>query len=164
MPSFDIVSKVDLQEIDNIVNSVQREIGNRYDFKNVLFEMEFNRKEAKITVNTASDYNLEQVQNALKTFAVRRGIDPRSFDLQTPEKSSGNNLRQVIGIKQGIDKETAKNLVKLIKDTKFKVQASICEDEVRVSGKKIDDLQAVIQFLKERQDLELPLQYINFRS
>lgn len=164
MPSFDVVSKVDLQEVDNVVNAVQREIGNRYDFKNVLFELEFNRKDAKITINTASDYNLEQVQNSLKTFAVRRNLDPRIFDFQTPEKSSGNNLRQCVVIRQGIDKENAKQIVKLIKDSKFKVQASIYEDEVRVSGKQIDDLQAVIQFLKAQQGLTLPLQYINFRN
>lgn len=164
MPSFDIVSKVDLQEVDNIVNSVVREIGNRYDFKNVQFSVEFNRKESKIILNAAGEYALGQLQAALKTYAVRREVDARSFDFQTPEKASGDSLRQTVVIKQGIDKELAKKITKIIKDTKYKVQAAICDDEVRVTGKQIDDLQAVIALLKGTTEVELPLQFINFRS
>jgi uncharacterized protein YajQ (UPF0234 family) len=163
MPSFDIVSKIDLQEVDNAVNLVMREIGNRYDFKNVKWSIELDKKETKITLNAESEYCLEQVQNSLKGSFVRRGLDPKALDFQTTEKASGASLRQAVKIKQGVDQPTAKKIVKEIKDRKMKVQASIQGEEVRVTGKKIDDLQEIIAMVKS-MGLDLPLQYINFRD
>ena len=162
MPSFDIVSKIDLQEIDNAVNIVMKEIGNRYDFKNVKWSIEFDKKETKIVINAESEYCLEQIKGSLIGAATKRKVDAKAFDFCTPEKASGASLRQFVKIKQGVDQETAKKIVKEIKERKMKVQSSIQGDEVRVSGKKIDDLQEIIALIKG-MNLNIPLQYINFR-
>ena len=163
MPSFDVVSKIDLQEVDNAVNGVNREIGNRYDFKAVKWSIELNKKEKEIVLNAESDYCLEQIQNSLKSCFVKRGLDPISLDFQKEEKASGSSLRQTVKIKEGIDQESAKQITKYFKQSKLKVQASIQGDEVRVSGKSRDDLQTAIQEIKNL-NLSLPLQFINFRD
>lgn len=163
MPSFDVVSKIDLQEVDNAVNGVNREIGNRYDFKTVKWNIELNKKDKEITINAESDYCLEQIQLSLKSCFVKRGLDPVSLDFQKEEKASGLSIRQLIKIKEGIDQESAKKITKYFKQSKLKVQASIQGDEVRISGKSRDDLQAAIQEIK-KLDLNLPLQFINFRD
>jgi len=162
MPSFDIVSKIDLQEMDNAVNSVLRELTNRYDFKGVQFSVELKSKENLINISAESEYKLEQIRESLKVFATKRGIDPRAFDFQKEEKASGNSVRQEVKLRNGVEQEIAKKIVKQIKDSKLKVQASIRGDEIRVDGKKIDDLQEVIAFLKAN-NFEIPLQFINFR-
>jgi uncharacterized protein YajQ (UPF0234 family) len=161
MPSFDIVSKVDLQEVDNALNSVVREIEQRYDFKGS--KCAVTREKEEITILADDNYKLEQIQAMLKGHFTRRKIDPKSLDFGKAEAASGNALRQKIKIKQGVDQETGKQIVKEIKATKMKVQASIRSDELRVDGKKIDDLQEVIAFLRGL-DLPLPLQFINFRD
>lgn len=163
MPSFDIVSKIDLQEVDNAVNSVMREIGNRYDFKGANFTLEFKSKESLITITADSDYRLDAIRGSLKVFATKRGIDPKAYDFQKEEKAGGDMLRQEVKLRNGIEQEYAKKITKNIKDAKMKVQASIKGDEVRVDGKKRDDLQEVMNMLRAG-DYEIPLQFINFRD
>jgi uncharacterized protein YajQ (UPF0234 family) len=162
MPSFDIVSKVDLQEIDNAVNSVLRELTNRYDFKGAKFGVELKTKENLINIHAEDDYKLGQIRDSLKVFVTKRGVDARVFDFQKEEKASQNSLRQEVKLRNGIEQEVAKKIVKQIKDTKMKVQASIRGDEVRVEGKKIDDLQEAMALLRGT-NYDIPLQFINFR-
>ncbi|NBV07129.1 MAG: YajQ family cyclic di-GMP-binding protein [Proteobacteria bacterium] len=163
MPSFDIVSKIDAQEIDNAVNSVLRELTNRYDFKGAAFSVEFKSKDNLILISAEDDYKLGAIRDSLKVFCVKRGIDPRALDFQKEEKAGGNTLRQEIKLRNGIEQEVAKKITKHIKDTKMKVQASIKGDEVRIDGKKRDDLQEAIALLRST-NFEVPLQFINFRD
>ncbi len=163
MPSFDIVSNIDMQEIDNVVNSVLRELKNRYDFKGAVFEVEIDSKENQIKIHAPDEYKLGQIGDSLKVFATKRGIDVRALEFKKLEKAGGQSFRQDVKIKQGIDSENAKKVVKFIKDKKLKVQASIRGEEVRVEGKKRDDLQDVMSELKSFS-LDLPLQFINFRD
>ena len=162
MPSFDIVSKVDLQEVDTAVQQVVKEIRTRYDFKGSKSKVE--RNEAEITVHSDDDYKLEQVVEIVKEKLVRRKIDTRVLSFGTVEPASGSMVRQVVTVQQGIETEIAKKLVKSIKTAKIKVQASIQGDELRVTGKKRDDLQQTIALLKADKTVNLPLQYINFRD
>ncbi|MBF0381240.1 MAG: YajQ family cyclic di-GMP-binding protein [Magnetococcales bacterium] len=161
MPSFDIVSEIDMQEADNAVNQASKEIKQRYDFKGSKSSIE--REEAVVTVISDDEYKMEQVMDVLKGKFVKRKIDPAVLDFSELEQASGALVRQRVTIRQGIDKELAKKIVKLIKNSKIKVQASIQGEQVRVTGKKRDDLQGVIALLKESK-LEMPLQYINFRD
>lgn len=163
MPSFDIVSQIDYQEVLNAINGVQREIGNRYDFKNVKWSLELEKKEKQMIATAESEYVLEQIQSSLKGCFVKRKLDTKALEFQTPEKASGNSLRQTIKIKEGIEQEMAKKITKAIKDSKLKVQTSIQGQELRVSGKSKNDLQTTIQLVKDL-NLELPLQFINFRD
>lgn len=163
MPSFDVVSKIDLQEVDNAVNSVMREISNRYDFKGAVFTLEFKTKESLIVVTADSEYRLGAIRDSLKVFATKRGVDPRAFDFQTEEKAGGNMMRQEVKLRNGIEQEVAKKITKQIKDAKMKVQASIKGDEVRVDGKKRDDLQEAMTLLRAGS-YDIPLQFINFRE
>lgn len=161
MPSFDIVSKTDLAEVDNAVQNVLREIETRYDFKGSRTTLE--HKDGVITINADDDLKLKQIHELLTGHMVRRKVDHRVLDFQTPEPAAGQAVRQTVLIKQGIDKELAKRLTKEIKGSKMKVQAAIQGDELRITGKKRDDLQACIQFVKGL-DIEHPLQYVNFRD
>lgn len=161
MPSFDIVSKTDLAEVDNAVNGVMREISQRFDFKGSKCSVE--RTESSLTILADDDMKLRQVHELLNVYLTRRSVDPKVLDFQTVEKASGNTVRQAVQIREGIDKELAKRLVKEIKDSKLKVQISIQGDELRVSGKKRDDLQGAIAHIKAL-DVDRPLQYINFRD
>ncbi|MDR2760500.1 MAG: YajQ family cyclic di-GMP-binding protein [Rickettsiales bacterium] len=163
MPSFDVVSKIEFQEVDNAHSNSLREIGNRYDFKTVKWLSELDKKEKKITITAESDYCLEQIRNTLKTFFVRRGLDPLALDFQPAEKAGGQTLRQTIKIKEGIDQENAKAITKHFKQSKMKLQASIQGDEVRITGKSRDDLQEAIRQIKGL-NLQIPLQFINFRD
>jgi hypothetical protein len=163
MASFDIVSKINLQEIDNAVNSVLRELTNRYDFKGAKFSIELKTKENLIIINAEDDYKLGQIRDSLKVFATKRAVDAKVFDFQKEEKASGNSLRQEVKLKNGIEQEIAKKIVKQIKDSKIKVQASIRADEIRVDGKKRDDLQEVMNIIKS-SSYEIPIQFINFRE
>jgi uncharacterized protein YajQ (UPF0234 family) len=163
MPSFDIVSKIDMQEIDNVVNSVLRELKNRYDFKGAVFEVVIDSKENQIKIHVEDEYKLGQIGDSIKVFATKRGIDVKALEFEELEKAGGQSLRQTVKIKQGIDSENAKKVVKFIKDKKLKVQASIRGEEVRVEGKKRDDLQDVIAAMKGFS-LDLPVQFINFRD
>jgi len=161
MPSFDIVSKTDLAEVDNALANMVREMGQRYDFKGSQSRIE--RNEAEITLHADDDLKLKQMHELLQGHLARRKIDAGVVDYKPAEKAAGQAVRQKAIIRQGIDKELAKRLVKDIKTAKFKVQVSIQGDELRVTGKKRDDLQAVIQHIKGLS-VELPLQYVNFRD
>jgi uncharacterized protein YajQ (UPF0234 family) len=163
MPSFDIVSKIDIQEVDNAVNSVLRELTNRYDFKNAKFSIELKTKENEIFINAEDDYKLGQIQDSLKVFVTKRGIDVKSLDFQKPQPASGNSFSQIVKLKNGIEQDFAKKITKLIKDSKVKVQATIRGDEVRIDGKKRDDLQQAISEIKSA-NFDIALQFINFRD
>lgn len=163
MPSFDIVCEVDLQEADNAINGILRELTNRYDFKGAQFSIELDKKDNKIVINAPDEYKLTQIQASLKAHFVKRNIDPRTLDFQKEEAASNNSFRQSVKIKQGIDQETAKKITKDIKSKKFKVQASIRGEEVRVEGKKRDDLQTVMSDIKATYT-DLAVQFINFRD
>lgn len=161
MASFDVVSKVDLQEVDNAINSVMREVNQRYDFKGSNCSVE--SEDGVITVIADDNYKLEQIQDMLKGHFTRRKIDAKSLDIGKAEMASGNSIRQKITIKQGVDTETAKIITKQVKQSKIKVQASIRGEEVRIDGKKRDDLQQIMAEIKEMK-VGLPLQFINFRD
>jgi len=161
MPSFDVVSKLDQHEIDNAANQASKEIGQRFDFKGTDTTIE--QTEEGIVIRSNSEGRLDAARDVLESKMVRRQVSLKSLDAQEPQPAGGKMWRQVIKLKEGVSKEKAKDIVKSIKDSKLKVQASIQGDAVRVSGKKRDDLQATIAMLKE-QDFDLPLQFVNFRD
>ena len=160
MPSFDIVSEVDLQEVRNAVDQANREIGTRFDFKGV--EASFELKDNEITLHAEQEFQLGQMMDILRQKLVKRSVDIASMEIRDPQTSL-NATRQSVIIRQGIESDLAKKLVKDIKASKIKVQAQIQGDQVRVTGKKRDDLQQVISLLREA-DYGLPLQYQNFRD
>ncbi len=162
MPSFDIVNEIDIQKLDNAINVVNKELSTRYDFNNSKTEVDFDKKEMTIKVLTENDMRMKAIQDIMIGRTLKQGIDPKCFDFGKEEYASGNMVRKDVKIKKGIDKETAKKIVKIIKDSGLKVQASIMDDQVRVNGKKIDDLQEVIGLMRNTP-MELPLQYVNFR-
>ena len=161
MPTFDIVSKFDPSEVDNAIQNLKREIVQRYDFKNSNSEIEFEKE--LIIIKTDDDYKLTQLQEMLKVQITKRGIDVKALDMGKVEMSAGQAVRQTITMTQGINKDISKDIIKIIKESKIKVQVSIQGDELRISGKKRDDLQQTITLLKT-QNLDLPLQFINFRD
>ena len=163
MPSFDITSKVDLQILDNAVNTAKKEIDNRFDFKGTHVSFELNKKDMNILIEVESDMKLKQLEDVLLTKALRQGLDAKSFDLTKEATASGKYIRKTLPIKNGIDKEGAKKIVKIIKDSGLKVQAAILDDIIRVTAKKIDDLQDVIQLFRT-SDIDLPLQFVNMKS
>jgi uncharacterized protein YajQ (UPF0234 family) len=161
MPSFDVVSKLDLAEVDNALAGIAREIATRFDFKGSKCTVE--REESALTLNADDDLKLKQIHELLKVHLTRRKIDAAALEFKTPEKAAGNAVRQTVVLKQGIDKELSKRLVRELKDSKLKVQAAIQGDELRLSAKKRDDLQAAIALLRGLK-VEQPLQYVNFRE
>jgi hypothetical protein len=161
MPSLDVVFKVDLQEVDNAVNQARKEIKQRFDFKGTHNEIDLEND--CIVILAADDYKLTAVVDILRGKLARRSVSPSCLDFGKKEPASHDAVRQRINILQGIDKEKGKHIVKVVKDSKLKVQAQIMEDQVRVSGKKIDDLQEIIRLLKG-QDFGIDLQFINLRS
>ena len=161
MPSFDVVSSPDLQEIDNAINNTKREVDNRFDFKDT--NSTIDRSEYSITIETADNSKLNQFNEIFKNNIVRRKIDPKFIHIKSTETASGNRVRQFVDILNGISKEDAKKITNLVKSSKMKVQASIQGEEVRITGKKRDELQAMIDLLKQ-SDIGLPLQYQNFRD
>jgi uncharacterized protein YajQ (UPF0234 family) len=163
MPSFDIVSKINIQEVDNAVNSVLRELTNRYDFKGAVFSVELKTKENIINISADSEYKLEAVRDSLKVFATKRGIDVKALEFAEPQKAGGTTLKQEIKLKNGIEQEVAKKIIKQIKDLKLKVQSSIKGDEIRIDGKKRDDLQEAMNVIRST-NFDIPLQFINFRE
>ena len=162
MPSFDIESKVDLQTLDNAINVVKREIENRYDFKGTNTKIELNKKDMTIALETASDMQLKQAEDIILTKSMRQGIEANAFDFSKEAEPSGKIIRKTITVKNGLDKDDAKKIVKIIKDSGLKVQPAIMDTMVRVTAKKIDDLQAVIQLC--RSSVDLPLQFTNMKS
>jgi uncharacterized protein YajQ (UPF0234 family) len=163
MPSFDIASKVDLQTLDNAVNTVKKEISNRFDFKNSPVEIALNKKDFLVTLEVESDMKLKQVIDVLISRAMKQGIDASAFDFSKEAHQSGKVLKKEVPVTNGLKQDDAKKIVKLIKDGGFKVQAQIMDDIVRVTGKKLDDLQAVIAACKQA-NLNLPLQFTNMKS
>lgn len=162
MPSFDIVSKVDMQEIDNAVHQAIKEISQRYDFKGSKSEIKWEKKE-EITIIGDNDYKLKAVIDVLQGKFVKRGVSLKAIEYGKIEDASGGLKRQIIKIRQGIPTEKAKDIVKIIKDSGIKVQSQIQDEQVRVTGKKKDDLQDTIQMLKSK-DLDINLQFVNFRD
>ena len=164
MPSFDIVSKIDGQTLDNAINTAKKEILNRYDFHASQSTVELDKKTNIITIVTENDMRLRAIQDSIISRMVKQSLDPKALDLEgTVQSASGNMLRKEIKVKEGLDQDAAKKVVKKIKDSGLKVQASIMDDQVRVQAKKIDDLQAVIALCRGN-DFGQPLQYINMRN
>jgi uncharacterized protein YajQ (UPF0234 family) len=163
MPSLDVVSKVDLQALDNAVNNVKREISTRFDFKNINSEITFDRKTKCIHIVTGDDWKVKAVTEMLIGQCTRMKVDPKCLDLKEIEPISHDTVKMDILIKEGIPKETGQKIVKLIKSLKLKVQQALQDDQVRITGKKIDDLQEIMRLLKE-QDYNIPLQFVNMKS
>lgn len=160
MPSFDIVSELDMHEVNNAVDQANRELGNRYDFNKV--DATFELTGEVITLQAEVDFQLQQMLDILRNKLVSRKVDIKSLDIADPH-TANMRARQLVNLKQGLDQPLAKKIVKLIKDSKLKVQSQVQGDQVRVTGKKRDDLQQVMALLREA-DLELPLQFNNFRD
>ena len=163
MPTFDIVSKVDGQTLDNAINTAKKEILNRYDFNDSKSSIELDKKTNELTIVTENDMRLRAIEDTIISKMVKQHLDPESMDRGKEHYASGNMIRKEIKIKEGLDKETAKKVVKAIKDSGLKVQASIMDDQVRVQAKKIDDLQGVIALCR-KENFGQPLQYINMRD
>lgn len=163
MPSFDIVSKVDAQALDNAVNVTKKEITNRFDFKGSHVVIDLNKKDFKLSLETDDDMKMRQLLDVLINRAHKQGIAPEAFDASKEGAQVGKAWKKEVLVRNGLKQEDAKKIVKMIKDSGLKVQASIMDDLVRVTGKKIDDLQAVIQASKT-WELGVPLQYENMRS
>ena len=161
MPSFDVVSEVNRQEVKNAVEQANKEVANRYDFKGSDARIE--QQDLELTVYADDEFKLGQVMDVLRARLAKRNVDVRSIEPGTIEKISGDKIRQPVKVKVGIAQEKAKAMVKLIKDAKLKVAASIQGDTLRVSGGKKDDLQAAIQLVR-KSVTDLPLQFINFRD
>ncbi len=161
MPSFDVVSRIALPEVDNAVQGAMREIGTRYDFKGSRCSIE--HADGVLTIRADDDFKLKQVQDLLRTYLARRKLDAGAFDFARPEPAAHNTLRQTVTVCQGIERDLAQKVVKAIKGAKLKVQVAIQGDELRVSGKKRDDLQGAIAVIKGL-GIEQPLQYVNFRD
>ncbi len=163
MPSFDIVSKVDGQLLDNAVNVTKKEITNRFDFKDAHVVIDLNKKDYVLNIEADDEMKMRQLLDVLINRANKQGIAPQAFDLGKEAYPSGKVVKKSVSVRNGLKQEDAKKLVKMIKDSGMKVQAQIMDDMVRVTGKKIDDLQAVIQLCRGAE-LDFPLQYENMRS
>jgi cyclic-di-GMP-binding protein len=163
MPSFDAVNKVDLQEVDNAVNNTVKEIATRFDFRGSKTEVTLDKKTKAIVVTTENDMRAKAVRDMLIGHLVKRKVDTKSIEFGEVKPAGGSLQRMEAKIAEGIDKDTAKKIVAMIKESKLKVQAQIMDDMVRVTGKKIDDLQDVIQLLSGKE-LPTPLQYVNMKS
>lgn len=162
MPSFDIVVKLEMHEVDNALQQAKKEIAQRFDFKNAGAELD--KTPDGIVIKANSDNRVAAALDVLSEKLTKRKVSLKSLDPQPTEDAAGGSVRQLIKLKEGISPEKAKEIVKIIKDSKMKVQASIQGDTVRVTGKKRDDLQQVIALLKGETKIELPLQYTNFRD
>jgi uncharacterized protein YajQ (UPF0234 family) len=163
MASFDIVNKVDAQLLDNAINVARKEILNRFDFHGSKSEINYDKKNLSLQILTENDMRLEAIVDAIRSRMIKQHLNPLCLDLGKETAASNNMIRKEIKVREGIDKEVAKKIVKDIKDSKLKVQASIMDDQVRVTAKKIDDLQAVISLMR-KGTYELPLQFVNMKS
>ena len=162
MPSFDVVSRADLQEVDNAVNITQKAILSRYDFRGSKTEITLDKKEKKIWVTTEDEMKMRAVQETLIENLVRRKVDRKYLEPKPDRMAAQGMIQREIAIKEGVDSDTARAIVKMIKEKKLKVQAAIQENQVRITGKKIDDLQQVIQMLRGA-GLPIPLQFVNMQ-
>jgi uncharacterized protein YajQ (UPF0234 family) len=163
MPSFDIVSKIDPQTLDNAINVTKKEITNRFDFKDSPVEVSLNKKDNKIDLQAESDMKIKQIVDVLISRSMKQGIDPLAFDFSKEPYQSGKVVKKEVSVRNGLNQEDAKKITKLVKDSGMKVQVQIMDDLVRVTAKKIDDLQAVIQLCKTA-NLQMALQYTNMRN
>ena len=163
MPSFDVLSKVDLQTLDNAINTAKRELETRYDLRGTNSTIELDKKALSIKLSTEDHLKMDALLNILLERSTKQKVDVKSYDLSAEPVPSGKLLFRTVKVKQGIDRETAKKIVKFIKGTNLKVQAQIMDDMVRVTGKKIDDLQAVMNALRD-EDFDVPLQFDNMKS
>ena len=163
MPSFDIVSKYEVQEIENSVNMVTRDIANRYDFRGSSTHILFSKKEGIIKIESDSEMRLIAVRDMLEKRAIGRSVALKTFKFNEIEKGSGMTVRQKVELQEGISKENAKKVNKMIKDSRLKVQPQIQGEQIRVTGKKINDLQSIISFLK-KENLDIPLQFVNIKK
>ena len=163
MPTFDIVSKYEMHEIENTVNTVKRDVLNRYDFKGGNTSIELDKKNLVIKIKSDSEMHLDSLKDMLEKRAVTRKISLKTFKFHEVEKGSGMSVRQNIELQEGISKDTAKKINKFIKDCKLKVQSQIQGEQLRVSGKKIDDLQSIITVLRGK-NFGIPLQFINMKK
>ncbi|HZT51497.1 MAG TPA: YajQ family cyclic di-GMP-binding protein [Stellaceae bacterium] len=161
MPSFDIVSRLDLAEVDNALAGLAREIATRFDFKGSKSSVA--RQEGTLVILADDELKLRQMHELLKIHLTRRKVDAGVLDFKPPEKAAGQTLRQSVGLRQGIDAALARQIVREVKDSKLKVQAAIQGEELRITGKKRDDLQAAIALIRGLK-IEQPLQYVNFRD
>ena len=161
MPSLDVVSKTNIAEVDNALNSVAREVKQRFDFKGTTCSIE--RSGNTLSITADDNMLLRQMHDLLYKYCARRGVDSRFLDFKSPQNATKGSLRQEVLIREGIDQTLGKQIIKMIKGTKLKVQVAIQGDELRISGKKRDDLQLTIESIKEMK-IALPLQYINFRD
>ncbi len=162
MASFDIVSEVDLQTVDNAVNSAKKEIETRYDFKGTGSEIDLDKKALVIGLTTENDFRIDQMETVLIGRFVKAKIDPASLDLTKEAYASGKVVKKEIPVRQGIDREISKKIVKSIKDAKIKVEAAIMDDQVRITSKSIDNLQQVIALCRNG-DFGIPLQFVNMK-
>jgi len=162
MPSFDIVNEINAQEVDNAVNNTLKEVSTRYDFRGLHTDVEFAKKENRIDIVAAESMKLKAVKDMLIKHFIKRKLEPKVLEYGSEEGTSQGHVKVSATIKEGIDRETAKKIVKEIKSLKLKVQPAIQDNQVRVSGKKIDDLQEVIQHLKKK-DFGIPLQFVNMK-
>ncbi len=160
--SFDIVSEIDLQEADNAVNQAVKEINQRYDLKDSHTTVELNKKDKIININSRDDYALKASIDILQTKFIKRGISIKALKLNEPEPAAGGRIRQKIDLQSGISKENAKKITSLVKESKLKVNAQIQDEQVRVQGAKIDDLQSIIKLVKDA-DLDFPTQFVNMK-
>lgn len=163
MPTFDIVSKVDVQALDNAINVVRKEITNRFDFKDSPVVIDLNKKDFALHIEASDDMKMRQLLDVLVSRSHKQGISPEAFDFSKDAYPSGKMFKKDVIVRNGLKQDDAKKVTKLIKDSGLKVQAQIMDDLVRVTGKKIDDLQEVIQ-LCQKASLGFPLQYINMRN
>jgi len=163
MPSFDIVSKIDHQALDNAINTAKKEIVTRFDFRGSKSTIDLDKKTLNIHILTENDMRIEAIEDVIRSRMIKQKLDPLSLDFGKEHYASGNMIKKDIKVKEGIDKETAKKIVKFIKDEGLKVQAQIMDDQVRVTGKKIDDLQTVIAVVRGG-NFEVPLQYVNMKA
>lgn len=162
MPSFDITSKVDLQTLDNAINTVKKEIQNRYDFKNNHVSIELNKKDYKVDIEVESEMKMDQVTDVIISRSMKQGIAPEAFDFSKEPYQSGKIVKKEVPVRNGISQDDAKKIIKAIKDSGLKVQSQIMDDVIRVTAKKIDDLQQVIALCKNT-NLGLALQYTNMK-
>lgn len=163
MPSFDVVNKIEIQELDNAVNNVKKEIETRYDFRNSTTEIDLHKGDLRLTIVAADDMKMRALEDMLHAHCVRRKIDPRCLEFKDIEPTSRGAVKRDVQVQEGISKDVAQKIVKCIKESKIKVQAAIQDQQVRVTGKKIDDLQAVMSLLREG-DFGIPLQFVNMKS
>ncbi len=160
--SFDIVSQIDMQEADNAINQALKEIHQRYDLKDSQTQIELNKNDKLIMINTKDDYSLKASIDILQTKFIRRGISVKALKLENPESAAGGRIRQKINLQSGISKDNAKKITKMVKESKLKVNTQIQDEQIRVQASKIDDLQAVIKLVKDA-DLDFPTQFVNLK-